>query len=187
MNGEERARLTDVGSGTPILQVAVTLSSDVTRNANGSTTVGDTRAEGADVTGLVATSETHVVVLSVHGDVLVVLLGEFFNSSLDVLHATLFTHGGGTVVGVTPSTVPITGQRLGVEGDLDAPLLGKAGEEVASHPEMVTHLNTLARAHLEFPLGRHDLCVDTANLDTRVQADSVVGLNQITCKDLPSA
>jgi len=177
----------DVGSGAPVLQVTVTLSSNVTGDPNGSTTVSNARAEGSDVTGLVATSETHVIVISVDSDVLVVPLGELFDGSFDDFHTTLDTHGSGTVVGVTSGAVPVASQRLGVEGDLDTPLLGKTDEEVAGHPEVVAHLNALARTNLELPLGRHDLGVDTADLDTSVQADAVVGLNQITCEDLSSA
>ena len=159
----------------------------MTRDTDGSTAVGNARAEFSDVAGLVATSETHVVVLSVHSDVLVVLLGKLFNGSLDDLDTTLDTHGFGTEVGVAPSTVPFTGQRFGVEGNLDTPLLGKTDEEVTGHPEVVAHLNTLTRANLELPLGRHDLGVDTADLDTSIQTHAVVGLNQITCEDLSGA
>ena len=184
---KERMGLTDVRSGTPILQVTIALSGNVTGDTNGSPTVGNARAESSDVTGLVATSKAHVVVISVHSNVFVVLLGELLDGGLDDLHAALDTHSGGTEVGMTPSTVPVTSQRLGVEGDLDGPLLGKADEEVTSHPEVVTHLDALTRANLELPLGRHDLGVDTADFDTRVQADTVVSLNQITCVDLPGA
>ena len=180
-------RLTDVGGRTPVLQVTITLSGDVTGDTDRSTTVGNARAESSDVTGLVATSETHVVVVSVDSDVLIMFLGELFDSSLDDLHATLDTHGSGTVVGVASSAVPFTGQRLGVEGDLDTPLLGETDEEVTGHPEVVAHLNTLARANLELPLGRHDLGIDTADLDTGIQADAVVRLNQVTCIHLSGA
>ena len=159
----------------------------MTGDTNGSTTVGDSGTERSDVTGLVAASETHVVVISVDGNVFIVLLGELFDSSLDGLNTTLGTHGSGTVVGVAPSTVPVTGQGLGVERDLDTPLLGKTDEEVAGHPEMVTHLNTQARANLELPLGRHDLGIDTADLDTSVQTNAVVSFDQVTCEDLPGA
>ena len=149
----------------------------MTRNTDGSTTVGNARAESSDVPGLVTTGETHVIVLSVDSDVLVVLLSKFFDSSLDVLHTTLDTHGKGTEVGVASSTVPVAGQRLGVEGDLDTPLLGETNEEVAGHPEVVTHLNTLTGANLELPLGRHHLRIDTADLDTSVQTDTVVSFD----------
>ena len=104
----ERMRLTDVGGRAPVLQVAVTLSGDVTGDTNGSSTVGNARAESADVTGLVSTSEAHVVIISVDLDVLVVLLGELFNGSLDDFHTTLHTHRSGTEVSVASGTVPIT-------------------------------------------------------------------------------
>ena len=180
-------RLTDVGGRAPVLQVTITLSGDVTGNTDRGTTVSDTRAESADVTGLVCTSETLLVVFSVDGDVLVVLLSELFDGSLNVLHTTLRTHSSGTVVGVAACTVPIARYGLGAEGDLDTPLLGKTDEEVTGHPEMITHLNALARPNLELPLGRHDLGIDPANLDTRVQTDTVVGFNQVTCENLSSA
>jgi hypothetical protein len=187
LQGKGGAGLTDVGGGTSVLQVAITLVGDVTGDTNRGTTVGNTRAESVDVTGLVATGETHVVVISVDGDVLVVLLGEFFNGGLDGLHTTRFTHGSGTVVGVAPGAIPVTNQRFRVVGNFDAPLFGKTDEKVAGHPEMVTHLDTLTRANLELPLGRHDLSVDAADLDTGIQADTVVRFDQITCKDLSGA
>lgn len=45
---------------------------------------------------------------------------------------------------------------------------------------MITHLDTLTRADLELPLGRHDLGVDTGDLNTSVETGSVVGLDEIT-------
>lgn len=187
LEGQEWVKLTDVGGRTPIFQVTIAFSGDVAWNTNRSTTVGDTGAERADVTGLVATSETHVVVVSVDGDVLVVLLGKLFDSGFDVLHTALLTHCEGTVVGVASTAVPVAAQWLGVEGNLDTPLLGKTDEKIASHPEVVTHLDTLTRADLELPLSRHDLGVDTADLDTGIQADTVMSLNQVTCVDLSGA
>ena len=179
--------LTDVRSGTPVLQVAVTLGGNVTGDTDRSTTVGNAGAESSDVASLVTTSEAHIIVISVHSNVFVVLLSELFDGSLNNLHTTLDTHGGGTVVSVASSAVPVTGQRLGVEGNLNTPLLGKTDEKVTGHPEVVTHLDTLARSDLELPLGRHDLGVDTADLNASIQADTVMGLNQVTCVDLPGA
>jgi hypothetical protein len=85
---------------------------------------------------------------------------------------------------MTSSTVPVTSKRLGVEGDFYTPLFGDADEEEASHPEMVTHGDALARTNLELPLGRHDLGVDSGNVDTGIKARTVVCFDQITCKDL---
>lgn len=156
----------------------------MTRNTDGSTAVGDTARELTDVAGFVATGETEVVVLAVDGDVLVVPLAEPLDGLLDVLHSSRFPHGLGGEVGVAASTVPVTGERLGVEGHLDTPLLGDTDEEVAGHPEVVTHGDTLARTDLELPLGWHNFSVDTADVDAGVEAGAVVGFDKITSEDL---
>lgn len=133
---------------------------------------------------LMATSQPQVVILSVHGDVLGMPLRQLLDSGLDRLHASRLTHLLGRVVGVAASTVPFALEGLGVEGDLDTPLLGDADEEVAGHPEVVTHGDTLARTDLELPLRGHDLGVDTADVDTGVEAGTVVGLDEVTTENL---
>ena len=130
-----------------------------------------------------ATSETEVVVLAVDGDVFIVALGELGDGVLDVLHASRLAHRLGGVVGVRTSTIPVTRERLGVERDLDTPLLGNADEEVTRHPEVVAHGDSLARPDLELPLGGHDLGVNAGDVHTSVQACAVVGLYEITGKD----
>ena len=175
---------TDVGRRTAILQVSVALRTDMAGNTDGSSTVGDTRRESADVAGLMTTSETEVVVLAVDSDVLVVPLRELGDGLLDVLHASGLAHRLGGVVGVAPGAVPVALERLGVERDLDAPLLGDADEEVARHPEVVAHGDALAWADLELPLGGHDLGVDTRDVDTSVEAGTIVGLNQVAGENL---
>jgi hypothetical protein len=160
------------------------LSSHMTRDTNGSATVGDTRAELADVTGFVTASETHVVVVTVDGDMLVVAFAQALNGSLDSLDTVGFTHGFGGEVGVAAGTVPVTLEGLGVEGDLDTPLLGNTDEEIPSHPEVVTHGDAFTGANLEFPLRGHNLSVNTADVDARVEASTVVSLDEITGEDL---
>ena len=49
---------------------------------------------------------------------------------------------------------------------------------------MVTHVNAFTGADLEFPLGWHDFCVDTRDVDTRIQAGAVVRLDQVSCENL---
>ena len=182
----ERTIHTNVGGRATVLEVTHALVGDMARNTNGGTTVGDTRREGADVAGFMTTGETEVVVLAVNSDVLVVPLGELLDGGFDSLDTSRLTHRLGGVVGVGTGAVPVTLERLGVEGDLDAPLLGDTHEEVAGHPEVVTHGDTLARANLELPLRGHDLSVDARDVDTCVETCTVVGLNQITGKDLAS-
>lgn len=182
-SGGDTVRI-DVGSGTPVLEVAESLLSDVSGNTDGSTTMGNTRREGRNAGGLVSAGETEVVVLAVHSDVLVVPLGELLDGSLDGLHSAFLAHGLGGVVRVAASAVPVALERLGVEGDLDAPLFGYPDEQEAGHPEVVAHGDTLARTDLEFPLRGHDLGVDTGDVDTSVDAGAVVGLDQVTSEDL---
>ena len=45
-------------------------------------------------------------------------------------------------------------------------------------------VDTLARTDLEFPLGGHDFCIDTRNIDTSVQTSLVVSLDDISAVDL---
>ena len=164
-----RKKLTDVGRGAAVLEVAVALGADVTGNTDGGAAVSDARREGADVNGLVAAGETEVVVLAVHRDVLVVPLGELLDGSFDELHTSGLTHSLSAVVGVATSTIPVTLKRLRVEGDLDAPLLSDADQKIASHPEVISHINTLAWTNLELPLRRHDFSVDARDLNSGVE------------------
>lgn len=177
--GAELKRMlrTNVGGGTSVLEVAIALGTNVSRDTDGRTTVSDTRAESADVASLVAAGETEVVVLSVHSNVLIVALRELLDSSLNVLHSSGLTHQLGAVVRVASSTVPVTLEGFRVERDLDAPLLGDTNKQVASHPEVVTHGDTLTGANLELPLRRHDFRIDAGNVDTGVQTSAVVSLN----------
>lgn len=181
---KKRALLTDVGRGTTILEVPVPLGTDMSGDTDRGTTVGNTARERANVARLVPARQTEVVVLAVNGDVVIVPLRELLNSSLDRLHASGLTHLLGRIVGVASGTVPVALERLRVEGDLDIPLLGNAYKEVAGHPEVVAHGDTLARADLELPLRGHDLGINTGDVDACVEASAVVRLDEVTGKDL---
>ncbi len=65
----------------------------MSRHPDGRAAIGDTRAELGDVPGLVTASQTHIVVLSIDGDVLIVSQRKLGNSGIDVLHASWFAHG----------------------------------------------------------------------------------------------
>lgn len=62
-SGERCPKRKDEGwrDDVPILKVTLALGSDLARDANGSTAVGDTGREAADVASLVATGEAEVV------------------------------------------------------------------------------------------------------------------------------
>lgn len=176
-----------VGGRATVLEVAVALGGALAGNADGGAAVGDAVAELVDGAGLVATGQTELVALAVLLDVLEVVRLELLDGVLDVLHATLDTHLLGGEVAVEAGTVPVALDGLGVPGDAGTEVLGDASEEEAGSPEVVTHLDTLARADLELPLAGHDLGVGARDLDAGVKAGLVVGLDDVTEDDLAAA
>jgi hypothetical protein len=173
-----------VGRGATILKVTLAVLGALAGDTDRATTVGNTVRELIDVTGLVATGETLLVTLTVDGNVLNVTGLELLHGGLNNLHTTLGTSGVGGNVGVKTGTVPLTLDGLGLEGDTDTELLSNTVEKETGHPEVITHIDTGARADLVLPLGRHDLSVDTGDVDTGVQAGTVVSLDDITAVDL---
>lgn len=165
----------------------MTLGSHVPGDADGCTPVSNTGTKSTNVTSLVTTGETEFVVFTVNGDVLIVTLREFLDCLIDEFHSSGLTHGECAVVGVAASTVPLTLKRLGVEGNLDGPLLGDANQEVTCHPEMVTHGDTFTWTNLELPLSRHNLCIDPADVHASVETSTIVSLDEIASEDLSSA
>lgn len=157
------------------------------RNTDGSTTIGDTRAEVADVARLMTASETEIVILAIDSNVFIVPLGKLLDSSFNSLDTSGFAHSLGRVVGVTTSTVPVALEGLGMEGNLNTPLLSNADKEVASHPKVVAHGDAFTRADLEFPLRRHYLSVDTADVNASVETGAIVSFDKVTSEDLASA
>ena len=101
--------------------------------------------------------------------------------------AVLFAHLLGGEVAVGAGAVPVADHGLGVERDVDAKVFGDAVQDVARHPQIVAHLDALARAHLELPLGRHDFGVGAADLDAGVERGAVVGLDDVAAEDFVGA
>merc|ERR1711881_693641 len=161
-----------IRSWSSILEVTVTLVATFSGDTDGATTVGNTISERVDATSLMSASKTQSVVLSVN---------------CDVLHATRFAHLLTGEVAVKTSSVPVTWNWLGVEGDLGTKLLSDTVEEETGEPELITKLDTLTRTNLELPLGWHNLGVGTRDLDTSEQASLVVSLNNISAVDLASS
>ena len=52
---------------------------------------------------------------------------------------------------------------------------------------MVAHIDAAARANLEFPLARHNLCVSTRDCDSSVEASLVVHVGNNTAEAIGSA
>jgi len=174
----------DVGCWSAVLEIAFALSGDVTRNTNGSATVGDTIGKVANMTGFMTASKAFVVIITIDGNVLSVTEAHLVDGFLDRLDTAFGTHGSSAVVCVAAGAVPVTRDGLGVERDDDAKVFRDSVEEVTGHPEMITHVDALAGTDLELPLTGHDLGVDTRDGDTGVEAGLVVGLDDVTTKNL---
>lgn len=128
-----------VGGGTPVLEVALALLGDGAVDTNGSTTVGDAPGELLVRGSLVPASHTSLVALTVDKHVLLLPGSELLHGGLNGLDATFGTHLLGGDVGVETGTVPVTGDGLRGEGDLDAKVLGNAVEKETRDPELVAH------------------------------------------------
>lgn len=66
-------------------------------------------------------------------------------------------------------TVPVSLDRLGVEGRHDAILLAQQMQQVSGYVDLVAYLQGSDRPNLEFPLPRHDLCIDARDDDASLQ------------------
>ena len=136
-----------VGGGSAVLEVTVALGGGFPGDADRGAAVGDAVGELLDGARLVAARQALVVVLAVLLDALDVVGLELLEGVLDVLHAALDAHLLGGEVGVQALAVPIAADGLGVPRDLDAKVLGDAGEEESGDPKLVTHCLALARCH----------------------------------------
>ena len=95
----------------------------------------------------------------------------YFNYSI------VFSHFLCGELGMRPRPLPLPGlHRLGVQRDQEAEVLGDPVQEVARHPEVVPHLDPLARPHLELPLGGHHLKYTPLKLSGKMHKQDVVAL-----------
>jgi len=175
----------NVGGRTTIFQVSLSFEINGSGNPDGSTTIRNTSRELTDALSLVFSGQPHLVVFTVNLDVLQVPLGKLLDVLVNGLDTTLLPGLLGGVVGVTTGTVPVTlSEGLGVERRSDTPLLTDPQQQEPSHPQVITHGDSQTRSDLELPLSGHDLGVDSGDLDSSVQTSTVVGLDEVTSKDL---
>jgi hypothetical protein len=176
-----------IAGGTAVLEVTLAILGNLARDTDAATTVGNAVGELVDAASLVTASKTLLVALTVNGNVFVVAGLKLLHVALNDLHATVGTRGSSRNVAVETSSVPVTLDGLGIEGNPNAKFFSDAAEEEAGQPKVVTHykthvrkicklvqeiishtLNTIARANLVLPLGGHHLGVDAGDLHASV-------------------
>merc|ERR1719452_14097 len=172
-----------VAGGPPVLQVPISLSRDLPGDADAASTVSHPRREVVDRRGFVTSGKSSFVVFSLIRIILLdmtdVVLAQLVDGLLNVLHATLLPHGLSGVVAVGPSSIPITLHWLGVKGHNDSKVFRHPLQKVPCYPQVISHINTLSRPHLELPLCWHNLSIGARDADTSVQAAPVVGLHHV--------
>ena len=119
-------------------------------------------------------SEALVIALTILCNVLLCNLAEGLAHLDDGVIATRNTHWGHRKIGMASSTVPVSFRGLRIKRADAVMLLSHSQHDVASHGEMVSHLNAAAWANLELPLSRHHLCIDARNLHPSLHAQLVV-------------
>lgn len=138
------------------------------------------------MTGLVLSSETFLIILTIDSNMFFVFLAEFLAHIIDDLDTARSTGSGCGVVAVGTCTVPVTGKRFGMERDFDTEFFSNSDKKETGHPEMVTHGDAFARTDLEFPLGGHDFGVDTGDLYTGIETSTVMSFYDVTGKNFAS-
>src|SRR5271169_4121649 len=125
---------TDIGSRSPILEISVTILGALPWNSNGCSTVCDTRRERVDMTGLMTTRETFLVIRTINKDMFPMFALQFGDIPLNCLHTSSWLPGfDSRNVGMTSSTIPITFKRLRVKRNLDTEFLCNSFKEITCH------------------------------------------------------
>jgi hypothetical protein len=171
-----------LGVRTTILEVTLVLIvHETVRDTDRSASISDSITELVDRLSLVETSEAEVIVWSVDGDVLVLELVECRHELLEVFFATLLAHELGREVAVHSGAVPvhILAQRLAVELHIDAVLLADSHENIAGEPDFVGGFLGALTEDLEFPLTLGHLGIDTLMVDSHLEADIKVLLDDV--------
>lgn len=176
----------NVGSRASVFEVTLALLSDVAGNTDGSTAVSNTVVESTDVASFVLASQTLVVVLAIHGNMLHMAQAHLLDGLFNGCDTAFLTHFQSREVGVATSAVPVTLDGLGMDGDSNAKVFSNTFQKVAGSPQVIASFDAFARANLEFELTGGNFSVDTRDLNASVQAGTVMGFNDITAENLAS-
>ena len=136
---------------------------------------------------LVLARHARLVPLAVHLHMVDMSFLERMHGLLDSLDAAVLAHRRGRHIRMEPRAVPVAGDGLGMERDLDAVHLGDAVQQEPRQPELVAQSDPLARPHLVLPLRGHHLGVGAGDVDARVQTRLVVRVDHVARVDLARA
>ena len=134
------------------------------------------------------TGKTLIVALTIRVDVLHMLEPQALHGGNYLFFVSaVLAHALCGKVGMAPRAVPVSLDRLRFVIDDEPRNLGDALQNITRHPHHITLLNALARADLEFPLPRGDLCVNATDFQAGVQLCTPGGVSDLTAKGVLSA
>jgi len=121
-------------------------------DAEGGGSVANTVGEFVDCLSIEGSSQSVLVIVAVHGDVIGVLSCELFHHLVDVFHATVaFAHSLRREVCVATRAAPAL-EELGGEGNGHVEVLSDAQKDVARDPVMISNGDSLDGTNLVLPL-----------------------------------
>jgi len=173
----------NVCAGSTVLEVSLPCLGDMEGNSNRSASVRDTPAKLPVGAGLVMSRESTLDTVTVVRDMELMALAELLTGDLDVEHSLWLAHLAGGEVRVCSGSIELC-DRLRVETDCDAVLLTKSIQKPPRDPEVVRYSEGVRCSYLILPLTGHHLCVDSTDLDSRVEAGCKVLLHELSTKDL---
>jgi len=125
-------------------------------------------------------SQSEVVLRSIDSNVLGVSFSEELHGFKDSVITTILSSRFEGEVSVATRTVPITLNRLRLEGDINVVFFTNPFQDISSNPELVTSLESFNGSNLEFPLSGEDFGVETGDLDTSSKAAPHMGFSNIS-------
>lgn len=150
----------DVGSWSSILNISFTIIvTSLGWNTERGSSVTGSIGEFLKARGLVNTSKSLLIILSIKLHVEVMLGTHLDHHVINVFHSTgSLSHGLSGEVGVTSRSIPV-GEKFWLERYGEVILLGTSHEKISGDPHVVTDLNSEAWSNLVLPLSWHDLGV----------------------------
>eukprot|EP01018_Ginkgo_biloba_P028407 Gb_19340 [translate_table: standard] len=104
---------------------------------------------------------------------------QLLNGRLNHIQSSLTPHRLGTVISVSTSPIPIAFNGFGVEREDNTSNFCYSLQDITRCPDLISGRNANGRTHLKLPLAGHDFSIDSAYVDTCIQARFVVGIHNV--------
>ncbi len=121
------------------------------------------------------------IIVSIKFDVKLMMRGQLFNESFDVVHTANISHCSSWKIGVATWSI-IVFEELWLIWNIYSKIFSYSCQNISSNPSLVSYFYSKAGSYLELPLTRHNLRVGTRYFDTRIQTCLVMSLHYCSSK-----